>query len=433
MSRIRGWLPGALSAGILLVLFLTATGAPAPVPALRIESVAFSVRNPLRAGARLPVSVRATGGGAATFHVFGVATDIGMRELRTAGYQGLMTQYAGTYVVRPGDAVRNGAVFATLSGRGTTVMAASPQRLTVDTRPPRVGTRYPVPGARLANVRPNIAIEVVDLESGVDPASVRLTVNGQNVTARASISDALITYNPAAPFGPGPVRVELAAADRAGNALRAAWGFDIVASPGPIASVTVNPATVLVPDDVLTVVVAGVPAGRAFFSIEGVRGDRPMKESQTPGIYFGTFVVPRQLAVSGGVLTATVEKGGQRSAVPASVPITVLAGTPPPAPTIDNRVRAVALDDPDARLTLNGTSRPGFRIVGRIDYAAASPAFEGSGTLGEFTAVVAANGTWRTTFNSLVPLPEARLTITVIAVDPAGRRSPPATLEVISS
>ncbi|MDQ7843880.1 MAG: hypothetical protein RB145_09005, partial [Armatimonadota bacterium] len=236
MTRIRGLLPITGVAGVFLVLSLTATGVPGPSPAIRIETVAFSVRNPLRAGARLPVSMRATGGGAATFHIFGVAADIGMRELRTAGYQGLVTQYAGTYVVRPGDAVRNGAVFATLSARGTTIMAVSAQKLTIDTRPPRVGTRYPVPGGRLINIRPNIAIEVTDLESGVDPASVRLIVNGQNVTARASISDTLVTYNPAAPFSPGPVRVALAVADRAGNTLQAAWGFEVLPSSGLIAS-----------------------------------------------------------------------------------------------------------------------------------------------------------------------------------------------------
>jgi len=433
MGRIRGLLPVAAVAGVLLVLFLSAVGTPAPSPGIRIESVAFAAKNPLRAGERLPVSLRATGGGAATFHVFGVATDIGMRELRTTGYQGVITQYAGTYVVRPGDAVRNGAVFATLSGRGSEIMAVSPQRLTIDTRPPRIGARYPEPGGVLVNTRPNIAVELVDLESGADPASIRLIVNGQNVTARASISETSVTYNPATPFPPGPVRLELAVTDRAGNTLRATWSFEVIRPTGLISSVTINPASALVKDDLLTVVVAGATSGRASFAIQGVQGQRPMKESGTPGIYFGTFVVPQQLAISGGALVATLEKDGLRSSVPASVPITILAGAQPPAPTIDNRVRAVPFDDPDARLDLSGTSRPGFRIVGRIDYAVRSSAFEGSGTLGEFIAVAAGNGTWRATFNSLVPLPEARLTITVVAIDPAGRRSPPATLEVVSS
>ena len=432
MSRIRGLLPVA-AACVLFGLVLSAAGAPAPAPGIRIESVAFTARNPLRAGERLPVSLRGTGGGAATFHVFGVATDIGMRELRTTGYQGVMTQYAGTYVVRPGDTVRNGAVFATLSGRGVETMAVSPQKLTIDTRPPRIGARYPEPGGVLVNTRPNIAIELIDLESGADPASIRLIVNGQNVTARASISETSVTYNPSTPFRPGPVRLEFAVADRAGNTLRATWAFEVVRPTGLISSVTVNPATALIEDDLLTVVIAGVPSGRATFAVQGVRGDRPMKESGTPGIYFGTFVVPRQLAISGGALVATLEKDGLRSSVPASVPITVLVGAQPPAPTIDTRIRTLTLDDPGTRLDLSGTSRPGMRILGRIDYVVRSSTIEGSGTLGEFTAIVAANGTWRTTLGSLVPLAEARLTITVVAVDPAGRRSPPATLEVISS
>jgi len=87
----------------------------------------------------------------------------------------------------------------------------------------------------------------------------------------------------------------------------------VVPPTGLISSVTINPFTALTEDDLLTVVVAGVASGRASFSIQGVRGERPMKESRTPGIYFGTLLVPQQLAVPGGALLATLEKDGQRS------------------------------------------------------------------------------------------------------------------------
>ena len=430
MSRM-GVLRRIAAAFILLALTQSVAGAPASPPSIRIEAVTISARSPLGVGTRLPVSVRGTGGGSATFHVFGVVADIGMRELRTAGYQGLTTQYTGTYVVRPGDGVRNGALFATLAVRGTEVMAAGPRGLTIDGRPPRLMTRQPAPGARLANLRPNIALEVIDLESGMDPASVRLVVNGQNVTARASISETSVTYNPATPFRPGPVRLELTAADRAGNRLRAGWGFEVTPPTGLISSVTINPATALTNNDLLTVVVAGAAGAKGTFSIQGLRGDWPMKESGTKGIYFGTIVVLEQNALTGRALLATLEKDGRKSTVSASVTVTVLSRQPA-APTISTSVRALSLDDPGARLDLSGAAPQGYRILGRVDYATQSSAIEGTGTLGEFVVLAGADGRWRTSLGPLVPLAQARLTVTVVAVDPAGRRSPPATLEVTS-
>jgi len=394
--------------------------------------VAYSGRNPFGPGTRLAVSLRGTGGGAATFHIPGVTTDIGMRELRTAGYQGLTTLYTGTYVVQPGDAVLNGAVFATLAVRGAEIMAASPQRLTIDGRPPSITARHPKPGTRLANTRPNIAVDLVDAETGVNPALIRLVVNGQNVTARTSISETSITYNPEAPFKPGPVHVELTVGDRAKNIFRTNWTFHVDASNGLISSVTVNPATPLTGDDLLTVVVTGVPGGTAWFSIQGIRGDRPMKESRTPGVYFGTLTVRQLNAVFGAPLIVTLQKNGQTSSVSAVTPVTILPGQPP-APTIAPLSRSFSLDDPTARVMLGGTSRPGFRIRGRIDYEAQSVTLEGAGTLGEFIAVVSSDGTWRTSLGPLGPLAQAKLIVTVVAIDPAGRRSPPATLELTSS
>lgn len=432
MTRLRGLIRPAAA---LLLLAAAAPGlaGPAPSTLVRIDTVSFAARNPLGPGARLPVSLRGTGGGAATFHLFGVASDIGMRELRAAGYQGLMAQYTGTYVVRPGDAVRNGALFATLSGRGADAIAAGPRGITIDGRLPRVVRRLPAPGARLANTRPNIAIDIVDLESGVDPASVRLIVNGQDVTARASVSETSVRYNPAEPFRPGPVRVQLTVADRAGNAERWAWEFAVLPPSGLISSVTVNPAGALTDNDLLTVVVAGVSGGRASFTIEGIRGSRPLQESRTKGIYFGSIVVLGQDALAGGTLVATLEKDGRRSALAATVPLTILAGLQPPAPTVTTSSRTLLLEDPAARLDLSGRARPGHRIVGRIAYSVRSPSATDEGTLGEFTALAASDGSWRISLGPLVPLPDARLVVTVVAIDQAGRRSPPATLELTSS
>lgn len=401
-------------------------------PPVRIEAVSHNVSAPVGVGGRITVGLRGTGGGSATFRITGVAADIGMRELRSASYQGLSVLYTGTYVVQAGDGARNVAVFATLTVRGTEAMAVSPRPVMIDGRPPVITARQPKPGARLANARPNITVDLVDMESGVNPASARLLVNGRNVTARAAISETSIAYNPETPFRPGPVRVELTVADRARNTLRAEWTFQVVAPTGLITSVTINPASALTRDDVLTVVMVGAPGGRASFAVEGVRGEVAMRESGTKGTYFGTLRVRPEHTVIDAPLTVTLEKDGRKSVARAAALITML-GSPPAPPTAAIPNSSAAFEDPDARLIVDGSARPGSRILGRVTYAIQSPGFEAQGVLAEFLTIATPNGRWRASLRPLVPFERGRLTLTLVAIDRAGQRSPPVTVEVNSS
>jgi len=78
--------------------------APAPLPptgGVRIELLTHDARRPLRAGDRVVVTLRGSLGGSATFHIFGVVANVGMREIRTGVYQAQPALYTGTYIVRP--------------------------------------------------------------------------------------------------------------------------------------------------------------------------------------------------------------------------------------------------------------------------------------------------------------------------------------------
>src|SRR3972149_3741531 len=204
--------------------------APAPLPptgGVRIELLTHEARKPLRAGDRVIVTLRGSLGGSATFHIFGVVANVGMRGISP-----------GTYIGRPGDVARNAALFATLTVGGQEVMAASNRPITIDTRGPVITSRQPKPGVRLTNLRPNIVVNFFDGVSAVNPGAVRLIVNGQNVTARASVSESSVAYNPEGPFSPGPIRVQLTATDRAGNTERTEWSFTIAPAGDLIKSVT---------------------------------------------------------------------------------------------------------------------------------------------------------------------------------------------------
>ncbi len=408
--------------------------APAPLPptgGVRIELLTHEARRPLRAGDRVTVTLRGSLGGSATFHIFGVVTNVGMREIRTGVYQAQPALYTGTYIVRPGDVARAATLFATLTVGGQEVMAASSRPITIDTRGPVITSRQPKPGVSLTNLRPNIVVNFFDGVSAVNPGAVRLLVNGQNVTARASISESSATYNPETPFRPGPVRVQLTATDRAGNTERIEWSFTIAPAGDLIKSVTINPGTPLTPGDILTVVVTGAPGGRASFAIQGLPGVVALRESRTtPGVYFGTLAVGSGLSAFEAPLLVTFEKDGRRGTAAAAVGVTIV-GAPPPAPAIASPGRAIVLgDEPIARTILRGRSRPGFRILGRLTYIARSASGEEQGPLGEFVTVTGADGTWQVALGPLVAPEGAKVIATVVAIDPAGQRSPPAVMEV---
>lgn len=400
--------------------------APAPQPptgGVRIELLTHNARKPLRTGDRVTVTLRGSAGGSATFHIFGVATDVGMREVRTGVYQAQPVLYTGTYIVRVGDAARNAAVSATLAVRGSEVAAFSPLAVSIDTTPPVLTSRRPAPNASVANTRPNIVIDLYDRETTVDRNSIRLIVNRQNVTGRAFISEGIISYTPDAPFPPGPVRVEVIAGDTARNIARAEWTFRVSAGD-LIHSVTVTPTTPLRRGDLLTVVMTGVTGATASFSIQGLPGTRPMRE-RSPGIYLGSYAAGPD-AVLDAPLLVTLESQGKRGTARAATRISVLLA-PPPAPTVASPGRAIVLgQEVVSRLIVRGKAQAGTRIMGRIAYE--GRAAEDQGTLGEFIAFTGGDGTWQVALGPFV-LPEAaRVVMTVVAVDAAGQRSSPATL-----
>ncbi len=423
--RARLALPAiVLLAGGALGRSVIALAAPAPAPGavVRIEGLTHAARGVLRAGDRVTVTLRGTGGGSATFHIFGVVTDVGMREIRTGVYQAQAAMYIGTYIVRPGDGARNAAVSATLTVRGADAMGFSPRSVSIDTTPPLLTSLHPRPDAALSNARPNIVVGLFDRESSVNRGASRLFVNGQNVTARASISDNVISYTPEAPFPVGPVRVQVVAADVGRNAARAVWSFRITSGDGLIHSVTITPATPLRSGDVLTVVMTGAAGGRASFAIQGVTGAASPMRERNPGLYVGSYPVGGGPTVINAPLLVSLEKNGRRSTAPASAPVALLPAAPP-APTVAAPGRAIVLgQEVVTRLILRGRSLPGMRIAGRLTYEGRGA--EEAGPLGEFAAMTGTDGGWQATFGPFILPDGARLVMTVVAVDPAGQRSP---------
>jgi len=96
-----------------------------------------------------------------------------------------------------------------------------------DNLPPLIGELTPLPGARTGDAhRTTVSAHFTDKASGVDPASVRLRIDGRDVTAFSRIDGDDVRFHN--DLRPGRHVAEVTVRDRAGNAARRSWQFDVV-------------------------------------------------------------------------------------------------------------------------------------------------------------------------------------------------------------
>ena len=156
--------------------------------------------------------------------------------------------YEVEYVIAPNEDPRNvltavahavstekDEAVARLGGFGTlspgAVAVPTPPRPPVvaprDNRGPDIASVSPAQGERVSGRgRTRIEAHFGDDRSGVDPNSVRLRVDGRDVTRDSRIDGNGIQYRD--DLAPGRHSVELTVRDRAGNTSRRSWTFDVV-------------------------------------------------------------------------------------------------------------------------------------------------------------------------------------------------------------
>ncbi len=175
-----------------------------------------------------------------------LATTSPAARLTYSDDQGVVT---GTLVVRVDGVDRTAAFTAgpaeatgTLDGLGQGAHALSAEiadttgnkglaasAFTVDTLAPTGALTSP--GALTNNPAPTVRVTYSDATSGVEPASVRLFVDGADVTAEASVSGEAVSFTPTAPLADGAHSVNVTLADRAGNAASIAGAFAVDTFP----------------------------------------------------------------------------------------------------------------------------------------------------------------------------------------------------------
>ena len=182
----------------------------------------LTVRPPARLEPGRTIRFQLLGAPAATASVAipGVARNIRLAETRRGVYE-------GSYTIRRRDDLsafdRAVATLRRGSERATFQVALAPS----DERAPRITQLTPGDGTRVdERGRTFIQARLSDNGTGVDPRSVRLVVDGLDVTANARITDDEVAYRER--LGRGLHRAELGVRDRAGHLARSAWSFAVV-------------------------------------------------------------------------------------------------------------------------------------------------------------------------------------------------------------
>ena len=198
-----------------------------PVVPLRIERFTVAPLDRIEPGAELRFALDAVPGATVVVDLPGVASDLALREVRPGRYE-------GAYTLRRADNLNvSRPVVATLRAGDRSVTASvaiAPVQPSGDNRAPQLVNLSPREGEVIPG-SPNIQISAGFEDqggSGVDPSTVRIGISGRNVTQDAQITPNGFTYRAGLP--PGRHTVDVAARDRAGNAVRREWSFEVAAA-----------------------------------------------------------------------------------------------------------------------------------------------------------------------------------------------------------
>jgi len=101
-------------------------------------------------------------------------------------------------------------------------------KIRLDVEPPRIIETIPPEGAAIEDLRPAIRIAYEDKESQVDTESVRLLLDGRDVTQLSEVDEKGITFTPPMDLSHGKHTVTLAMSDIYGNRIKPqSWTFSV--------------------------------------------------------------------------------------------------------------------------------------------------------------------------------------------------------------
>ncbi|MEA2554119.1 MAG: hypothetical protein QOJ65_2295 [Fimbriimonadaceae bacterium] len=400
-----------------------------PLPAdLRIDALDMNRTGWVTPGSQIRFTLRGTPGGVATLAIPGETRDITMFETSPGVYEATWTVPDTQGRV---NASRINPVARLKVGNNERVFQST-ATANVDVTAPLVRAMTPDDQTTVLVSRPTISAVFDDtVGSGIDPSSVRLTLDGRDVTPDATVTANFISYTPAVGLDARRHDVKLTGLDMAGNRVTKTWSFR-VGTDGEqmIRSFNVTGVEGARPGDVLKFTLMAAPGGRATFSLGDIVRNRPMEERE-PGRYVGNYTIRRGDDLVNQPITARfVARSGEVYTVQSTDRVDVNGG-PLESPTILSPRADTPIRNP---MVIEGRAPANSRVLVRVDYSTSVlGAARLNGAVTEVVVVADENGRFRTDpidLRTLIKGSDTRYTVTATTLGTNDRKSEPTTITV---
>jgi hypothetical protein len=302
----------------------------AAIISLAVKSFTASVSGDVPLGSEILVTIAGTPGDRAFFSIPNVVDRVAMQEVSSGVYVG---RYS---VVRNASLIGAAIVGRLVAKDGTSSpLLSAAQTISIDATRPVLVDEFPGSDEQIVSARPVLFCGFDDgAGMGVDPRSVRLSVDGVDVTAHAVVGPFEVSYQPPFDLGEGDHAYSIVATDAAGNPVHGLRLFRVVPpAPSTFERVSGSAQGTLEAGSTFTVSVTAAPGGSATATIPLLGRSVPLVEVK-PGAYRGEFVLGPGDGIESAPVIVRFVHNGSRFAASLDNPISVTSGPPPP-PTID--------------------------------------------------------------------------------------------------
>jgi hypothetical protein len=397
-----------------------------------VISVTHNSTGTLKSGDTLIVTMRGTPGCTAFFDITNLVFGVFMNETSPGNYE-------GKYTVLASDSVEDATVVGHLlndKNKEASLKAGVMVNIgTGSTGGIRFAQIMPEENSTADNARPNILI-VIDSNydnKGINPKTVKLLLNGNDVTSKAVINNFTTSYNPPSNLPQGNNKVSFSALDYYNRQIYKEWSFNISSSTGNkfIYSVTHNCDTTLQPGYKLMVTMKGVPGGQASFDIENFKtGILMLEDKNNRGIYKGEYTVAKGDKVKKSYVLCYLKVNNQKESLMASNPVSFGQSTEASlqAPVITSPQNGDTINLP---LVVKGTGVPGYAVEVTVSYEINLYNVVGiGGDSKKQTVSVSKSGTFEATFDFPIKTSGSKFTIKAISINNNGEKSSQTTITV---
>ncbi len=236
----------------------------------------------------------------------------------------------------------------------------------------------PAQNADITTNSPDIRLSLIG--TGADAESLRVYVNGQDVTSQAVRSFAFVSYTPADPLpqGENHVRITYQAND---EAREVKWSFN-VSSPEIIHSISHDGDDFMTLGQVLTVTVQALPGSSGRFDLSHIARGIPLSEGPD-GVFKGSHKIQEGDYLHDGTITVMMTgPDGSRQTKTIDAPPWISASffrvqitSPKPGQYVDRIFEVRGTTTPD--VLVNISSKLGFNFTKEDAMASGGPAAGG--------------------------------------------------------